>query len=523
MTMKIRYIGKDFGYWQRIQRYFVAEYKDLAPEFSEVDLKNSINPKEQFVEIFRDEIKILYVDFSTNFNECLQLCKLLGRNNETRLMAVVGLFPQDFKEIDLVKSVNASVRINHIKSAELHDVIYDPVTLIDVNLAVTPQFVRSKGELEKFKFKLPLRIGYIGENYFHVETNSFIKEGAIVDIDNHPLMDIMPSTKVFVKKFYDSNLYFNRRFAYDLEFIYIDNDYFAASNKSWLLYKEIKENPQILEDMKGAHKIAVLEDLEQRKKMFSVIKSQIDEWLKERKKDQVEKKLKILVVDDSLEIFRECDRPVEEFPYSLYLQTVLTGDLYQIKRILPHLIVFNLDHERNDIEMLKKIIGKTRSLKDFEPYILVFNSELSSRELQSLTHYKNLLGFSKNVHLEEITKMAKVLDSKKEITKSETRVFPKLKDHQSVMFLRKNVKVLAMTESVLYFESKLEIPMWTVFIVDAPVKMLVTVVPHKDDGEFRTEKNVYRSIINGVGEEEKAQIRRLINLSFKEDEQINEI
>ena len=65
--------------------------------------------------------------------------------------------------------MNASVRINHIKSAELHDVIYDPVTLIDVNLAVTPQFVRSKGELEKFKFKFSS--GPDGSKRFGVNCN----------------------------------------------------------------------------------------------------------------------------------------------------------------------------------------------------------------------------------------------------------------------------------------------------------------------------------------------------------------
>ena len=76
-----------------------------------------------------------------------------------------------------------------------------------------------------------------------------------------------------------------------------------------------------------------------------------------------------------------------------------------------------------------------------------------------------------------------------------------------------------MSESVMYFESSVEIPVWTVFKVKSPLEFLITVVPHRKEGQFSKEKNVYRALINFAGEKEKADIRRLIYKSLQEDEE----
>jgi hypothetical protein len=515
MDLKIKYIGNDDKYWGRIQDYFVSEYKDMEHSFFQTRMDESFNSKSSFVKVYESEIDILYIDFSVDSFKGLQLCKLLTKNNKTRSISLVGLFDYTLDKQLLVKSIAASVRINHYKSFEIHDVVYDPISLIDVNLAVTPAFVRSK-ELEQFELRLPMRVGYIDTNHFHVETDSYLKVGDIVDISSHPLQAIMPSTKVYVQKFYETNLYFNYRFAYDLEFIYIDNDYFASTNENWLMYKDLKEHPEKLEEMCDYAQADLEADMKKRKEIFSPTRKKIDNWLIENREATINKKLKVLIIDSSLEIFNQLEKPIEDFSYSLSLQTELVGDLYQLQRTLPHLIVFRLDEENNNKEMLQKIIKKIKTFNDYNPYVLIFNCKESSSEIRRGNDYPNCLTYSGAIHIDEIKIIAKKLDEKLEITNSKTKVFLKFKDDKSVMFLKKNVHVLGMTESILYFESKLEIPMWTVFMVEKPIKMLLTIVPHKEDGHFKTEKNVYRAIINGVGESEKAEIRQLINLSFKD-------
>lgn len=517
MALRVKYIGNDLGYWRRVQETFLKIYNSIEMEFLTKHVDESFNHKEFFVEVYNEKIDILYVDFSIAQDNCLQLCKLLGRNNETRLISVVGLFEYTKGDSPLIRAISASVRINHYKSLEIHDVVYDPIALLDVNMTVSPPYVRSK-ELEDFQLSLPVRIGYIDNNCFHVETNSYLQVGEIVDVSWHPLQTIMPSTKVFVQKFYDRDLYYNYRFSYDLEFIYVDNDYFSQTNKNWLLYKELKNKPEELEQLDEHEKAEILADMAKRKKIFSTIKNDIDQWLLERHENVIEKKLKILIVDASLDIFNALEKDVDSFRYSLNIQTVLTGDFYHIERTTPHLIVFRLDEQSNSEQVISLMIEKIQSIDEYDPYILIFNCTRTSQMMRDELNYENCLSYSGDLFIDEIKHMAKILDSKRKISDSKRKVFLKLKDEKSVMFIKKEVKVLGMTESILYFESKLDIPMWTVFRVDNPVKMLITIVPHKNDGFFKTEKNVYRSLINGAGEKEKAQIRQLINQSFKEVE-----
>ena len=76
-----------------------------------------------------------------------------------------------------------------------------------------------------------------------------------------------------------------------------------------------------------------------------------------------------------------------------------------------------------------------------------------------------------------------------------------------------------MNESIAYIESSDDIPMWTVFVVKRPIRMVLTVIPLKSNSVYANHEGAYRCLINGVGEEEKAAIRRLINLSLQEDDE----
>lgn len=520
MELNVYYIGKDKLYWEKIKRVFTRDYPEFKFSFDQSSIDDCVNPRSCFKKIYHGHYHIVYLDFSTHSDEMLYLAKLLNRNNEMRLISVVGLFELINRDY-IDRSISAEVRINHIKSSEMHDVIYDPLSLLNVNFAHKPAFVRSK-ELETLTINQPLRIGYIEDNYFHVETNSYLKVGDIINIDHHPLELIMPSHKVYVSKFYEKDLYYNKRFAYDLEFIYIDNDFFTSTNENWLLYKKYKNNPVTMEEELGEDvKEEVIRDMTYRKKKFKPIKAEIDQWLKEREGAVVPKKLKIMVVDEELNIFSELDANTSEFPYTLNVQTFLVGDYYQVKRSMPHLLVYHVTEERNTIENFFKMFHSLVKQGVEMPYFFLTNTSTSSNELRSQLSFEKILATKDELKLSDIRKLAETLDEKKHITYAHSKVFISSTDPASKMWMKRDVKVLGMTESILYFSSEVEVPMWTVFRVKEPVDMLLTVVPHKDDGDFKSEKNCYRCLINGTGELEKAKIRQMVNLSFKEEDEEN--
>jgi hypothetical protein len=516
MNVSIIYIGNDLGYWQNLKKGFSQNYQGMNFSFSEIATDDKFSAVETFIHIYESKPQIVYLDLSQESKVGLSLAKLISKNNETKLISLVGLIDHQNPEKMLLKSINASIRLTHIKSNEFLDVIYGPISLLDVNLAEMPTYVRSN-IIEDFEIQQPLRVGYIENNRFHVETNSYLEVGDIVSVNEHPLQDIMPSKKVFVEKFYGQDLYYTKRFAYDLEFIYIDDDYFSATNQNWKLYKEYKQNPEKLEELGEVEKEEIKEDMKKRKAFYKPTKEKIDKWMKDRKGKIEPKKLKVMIIDDTLEILKGVKGRVDEFLYSLNFQTFLMGDNYQIQRTMPHLIVFNIS-EKNTLDVLAEIIDKIKSIEEYNPFVLVQGSQIGTDDLRGKHTYNHLMCVGKEIGVDTIISISHKLNEKHQISQAGEKVFFRYSDKESNIFLKRKVKVLGMTESVMYFQSPLEIPMWTVFRVEKPIKMFLTVVPHKEGGEFSTQENSYRSLINGVGELEKMDIRRLINSTLGEEE-----
>ena len=129
--------------------------------------------------------------------------------------------------------------------------------------------------------------------------------------------------------------------------------------------------------------------------------------------------------------------------------------------------------------------------------------------------YSQVLFYDGDVNLDTVKTMASKLDQKLEISSTGEQVFLSHSEPNSLIFMRREVRVVSLTESVLYFESPTEVPMWTVFKAMKPVQMLLTVVPHKKEGKFSSIKNCYRCLINGVGEVEKSHLRQLINKTLE--------
>lgn len=517
MKLKVKYLGHDLKYWERLKDLYLKNYSGLELEFSEIELDSTFNPNELFLQIHSENPNIVYIDFCTDEKSSLALGKLLCRNTVTRLISVVGLFNYVGGFEPVKKSISSGIRLNHFKSSEIFEVVYDPVSLLDVELTSTPPFVRSE-RIDLLKIYQLLRVSYIDNNFFRVETNSFLRVGDVIKVDSHPLEHLMSSKKLYVHSFRDKNLYYSRRFSYELEFIYIDNDFFSTTTESWKLYKELKKNPGHIVTLDSNIVDQVKEEMERRAIRYEPIKRKIDKWVKHEQDLIVPKRLKIMIIDDSFDVFKELTSEPRKHMYSLNFQNSLSEDMYQVKRMMPHLLVYNYDEKVNDFDKLKTLVSCLKKAEAYEPYLLICNIDEETNMLQSRLNYSHLIAYQNDIHMEEIESMAKVLDNKFHVSETKGRVFINSDDPRSMIFLEKEVNVIAMTESVMYFESDVEIPMWTVFIMNTPIRMLLTVVPHKKDSVFGRMKNCYRALINGVGEDEKTQIRRMINMSFMEDE-----
>jgi hypothetical protein len=510
MSFKVIYFGNDLNYWKKIREKYIETYSHLSPTFYDERVDISFNARRAFVRVYREEPQVIYLDYSVNERQMVYFSKLLNRNNVTRLVSTVALhdYPKGWQPVQ--KAMLAGVRINHFKSSELHDVIYDPIAFLDVELAIKPDFASGKYFPDSELYQ-DLRVGYITYDHLHVETNSPLKVEQIIEIEEHFLEHMMPSRRFIVENESTSDLYYNSRYAYDLVFTHKDEDFFRATEGSLMLWREYKDNTLAYE---GDFTI-IEEEIQDRFNKATDVIQQLEEWVDENSCSIAPKKLKILVVDDSLEIFTEMNQYGDDFPYAMNIQTHLTKDYYQVERTKPHLIVFHYDDEVNDIKALEKIIDVVHHLDDYEPYIILFGYGDDSVRARHRFGYNSLVAYKNTIHLETIANMAKSLDSKLELPDCSDKVYLNTSSEESFITIKHQVKILSMTESIIYVESKQNIPMWTVFKMYFPAKMLVTVVPHREGGPFSKEKNVYRCLINCVGEKERAIIRQEINKSLE--------
>ena len=516
MDLLIKYIGNDRSYWSKLKKRFVTHYSDLPLSFLEESVDDTFNARTSFVDIYNKRPQIIYIDFSVNPKKMLYLVKLLNQNNEMRQVSVVGLFNYQDGWNLIEKSMLASMRLLHFKSSEIHNVVYDPISLLNVELAKDPEFVRGKG-IDDLVLEQLIRVSYIEDDLYHIETNSYLEEGSVIELDKHPLDNLSPSKRFFIKNFSSKNLYYNTRYSYDLEFTYNDSQFFKATEDSWIMYKRYRNNPIGYNKDIGKDYEELVKDVKKRKSKIRTIRAEIRTWLEENSPKVIPKKLKVLIIDKSFEIFKELNHEKENFPYSLNIQTELTRDYYQIERTLPLLIVIRFD-EINNRDVLGKILQKIKALKNYLPYIIIFNFTGDGIHLKRNLGYDKILTYPNQLDINIIKDLGKKLDNKFQLTKSKSRVYIKSSNDLSVITVIRKVKIIAMTESVIYLKSDIDIPMWTVFKARSPIDMLLTIVPHKDTGQFKNDDKCYRCLINGVGEKEKAMIRSLINKSFTVEE-----
>lgn len=514
----IKYIGNDDKYWAKVKKAFNSKYQHLNLNFIQMNVSDKIGPKYYFIKTYEEMPDIIYVDLASEPKRMLALLKLLCKNNVTRLKSTVSLHEYRAGRESLLSATLAGVRISHYKSDEIHDVVYDPISLLDVNKVVSSGRVLGK-ELDKIVYRQILRLGYVDDDHFRVETNSPLALDKVVEFDEHPLNHIMSCNRFLVESFSDTNLYYNQRMSYRLKYTYIDNDFFRSTEEDWHLYRKYKNDPIEYEKEIKKKFIFLVDEMKSRREMFKPVKENIKTWIQAQDEHIIPKRVKILVIDESMEMFKQLDGTPEHFPYSINFQTHCTKDFYQIKRTQPHLIIFHYDADHNNLTTLKELVKTVKSFKDYNPILLVFNVQQSSSEMRSIISYENTLTHLKSIDLEVVKTLAEKLDNKFKISDVAGKVFFKTTDPQSIMTLKREAKIVGITESVVYFKTRYEIPMWTTFVVDEPIKMLMTVVPLKEDSPMQGKEFVYRAILHGTGEREKANLRVLVNKSLQVDDE----
>jgi len=509
MGYRVYYIGNDSKFWEQTQKG-IKRVTDSELEFSQVRIDSSFEPGNVFINLYNSSPDIIYLDLCYETDKSLSLSKLLCRNNETRLKSLVLLHDQNMGHKSLLRGVLSGARLNYFKNVDTDELVSHPFSLLDSEFENEHAYAGG-AKIRNFQFKQIIRIGYISDDHYRGETNCELEMGEIIELDSHPLEGIMPSNRVLPEKFSDSDLYYNQRYSYNLKYTYLKDDFFLASEKAWIKFKQAGSREQLIKKY-GNDASYILEDLRKRSKKLMPIRQDVKDWTVRQKANVEPKRLKVLVIDETLEVFQEYLQHVENFKHTINFQTRLTKDFYQIRRSRPHLILFHFQKFGNNKKVLVQVVQEIKKFNNYNPAIIVFNYHDNSEVLKNVLGYESIICSHERVALDLAMKMAKLLNEKFHITDSEEKVFLESSDPASFATCIREGEIIKFNESEMMFSSKLTIPMWTTFILEKPLKALITVIPMRT--KETSAKKVYRALINGIGEIEKNELRRLVNQSL---------
>jgi len=463
------YIGQDLSFWNKLQKRITKTYDDKKVTFINIDIENGSNeanptPTALFYKLIHTSTDILFIDYSKSKDLLLKLAKIIRNDNKSKLISTVGLFDYQLGPLDISRSLLSGVRINHFKGDELSSIIYQSVAFFDPSKAIEFKFALAKVNVAH-TLRQDLRMIYIEDDKIRIETNSPLTEKTEITLIK-PKEDTKSSHHMVftIESIKDYNLYYNSRYGAILK-------------------------------AKDANDI----------KSFSSKKD----------KNTSPKFLKIAFFDKNLEILKENDFDISKLNYSFNFQTMIHHDHLVVKRQRPNLIIIQLDEFDITIEIVKELTQTIKALSNYIPYIFIFNYK-QGETISKVVNYPKLLSFPTPFTWPIVENIAKKLTEKtpEKLTK---RHFFSSKNPDVIVKIEHNVNVLGFDEQNLYFEYLEELPMYTVFSMIYPVKLLLTIVPIQEGSEFSSNKNAYKGLINLVSESKFQKLRFEINEIFFEE------
>jgi hypothetical protein len=332
-ALKVIYIGDDNSYWTTISGRIAGNFQGKEFEFHKFVVSKYLNYQYIFIEILKLEPHVIYLDFATSLAEGLKLAHMIKRENVLKSCPVVGLVEKKERVKD---GIFAGVEFIHVKCGEYHDVIYDPFLLALPKDAGKPDFAEAKFTRDAKLFS-DFRVTFITPTYIHMEGNIKLAKDDIITLNNDIPDRLVPSKKFVVKDIRDFDLYYDYKYGYDLQFVYVDEPQFDDDELEEKLEGR-DENQRVLL-IKNA-KTMRLQEINDYKARMRKTKKDVEAWVVDNMDRVKPKKTKILIIDKNLSFLRDENNLLEKFNFTIRTQTMLSDDLRDIKISRPAIISF---------------------------------------------------------------------------------------------------------------------------------------------------------------------------------------
>lgn len=499
-SKKVLYLGDDGAYFKVLQAEFSRMYPGV--KFLQFTASDPQSIQHLMIDIQLQDPEVVFIDFSKHTDDFFHLSRILANINKEKPLPIIGLHDYLAKPENIKMSFLAGVMINHLKGAEVFDVVFSAINLATPGQAKEHGFATGKIEENVQAFHL-VKLGFLAEKFIHIETNLEFEKNQEVRLHHEWIgKKLIPSTLTRVKKTSKEMLFYNFKNAVDLEFAWVDP-----------VIEVDGDDPERIEEMQNERSHHV-------QKAKKVIKN----WIAENSDRSGHKSVRVLVIDRSFCFYQNRARS-DSYGYALRCQPFVADLSRELLAQRPQVIALSMDlvtegyQYSNDMGFLEKMIQFIKvKMPDEAPYVVVFNlKDLKSKELQAALKYNNIMAMDGDIDPDVLLKMAKIFSDKlknmPDVPSEEPKYVIKKSSSQSVGEVEDEVKIHQISESDLIISSERPLSHGMSLRIKTPFEGFITVIDHPQ----QTKHPLYYAVINGVGEIEKKNLRKYVNSIFFKD------
>ncbi len=332
--LRIIYVGDDDNYWGQLQSRFRGVVTVPVQAEKIYPQEDGIKVQTVFKDIIATKVDIIYIDFTKSPDEARQLARFITRNNLTKDIVTVGLLDHLADEVEVKKSVLTGVKFSHIKCAEINDVAFGPVALIDQSVLVEPQYATATMTDDVTVSELA-RINSVSVEHLVMEYNRPIVAGSEFTLQTDFLNLRMPSSTVKVDEVIESGFYYGFNHRFKLSYCFMDEEHIRVGEESAQI---ASKEEQIGEVQRRYYK-----------------------WIEENIDRSKAKWNKVLIINKQFELFDESKKGLDRYPFIVRHQPFFREPTKEIKRFAPNIIAFQL--ERSHKAIMEKIAEEEEKKK----------------------------------------------------------------------------------------------------------------------------------------------------------------
>ncbi len=492
------YFGDDEAYFKTLQGEFKKHTK-LSAKFERHYSSREDQIQAMFLLIAKNKPACVFIDFSKETQDYLQLARLIARTELPEKPLVVGLVDYLSPKDLMFESIATGINLTHIKSAEVFDVVYDVGALLAPDATPAHGFATAEPGQETWEAGAVAKIGYVHKDGLHLETSFRFAKGDRLILDHAWTKDkLIPSKEVFVTNTTTKNLFYHFDFAADLEFVVIDE--FIPPE--------------------GMTEVDINDRRAEREELIRRQKKKMEAWVGDNLSRSQEKNTKFLIIDKEFRFLLGPKR-TDRYPYIIRCAPFLKDIADDLGRLCPQLIAVALEQAevkdaKIDFDFLEKLVAVVkRDHVESSPYLVVFNTKIPTNELRQQLGYEHLMATDGELEADVLIKMGEILDKKlvKAKKPDAEHVYLRKTNAASHAFIMLNVKILKISETDVVFNCDRELSPGTNLCFLKPVPFYVNVRPSKAQGKVPE----YTGLIHCLGEQDKKELRKYVNSVFFRD------